>query len=93
MFFHSVMYGTKSLDLEEDAQEATRKIATRIARKTTRKGQGKQRDKQHKYQHILYQNQNFISISLKNIVPLLAIIKKMKKNILLCSLFYIARTI
>jgi len=56
--------------LEENAQEATRKITTRIARKTTRKGQGKQRDKQHKYQNIPYQNQNFISISRKNIVAL-----------------------
>ena len=42
----------KSLDLEENAQKATRKIATRIVRKTTRKktmkGRGKQRGKQHK---------------------------------------------
>ena len=30
----------------------------------------KQREKQHKYQNIPYQNQNFISISRKNIVPL-----------------------
>ena len=56
--------------MEENAQEATRKIATRIARKTTGKERGKQREKQHNYQNIPYQNQNFISISRKNIVPL-----------------------
>ena len=58
MFFHSVMYGTKSLDLEENAQEATRKE------------RGKQHKYQLKYHNIPYQNQNFISISRKNIVPL-----------------------
>jgi hypothetical protein len=42
--------------LEENAQEATRKT--------------KQSGKQHKYQNIPYQNQNFISISQKIIVPL-----------------------
>ena len=35
-----------------------------------KKQRGKQRGKQHKYQNIPYQNQNFISISRKNIVPL-----------------------
>ena len=42
--------------MEENVQEATRKT--------------KQSGKQHKYQNIPYQNQNFISISRKNIVPL-----------------------
>jgi hypothetical protein len=44
--------------LEENAQEATRKE------------RGKQHKYQLKYQNIPYQNQNFISISRKNIVPL-----------------------
>ena len=48
--------------MEENAQEATRKERR------------EQREKQHKYQlkyqNIPYQNQNFISISRKNIVPL-----------------------
>ena len=48
---HSALYGTKSLDLEENAQDATRK--TKLSRK------------QPKYQNIPYQNQNFISISQK----------------------------
>ena len=43
--------------MEENAQEATRKT--------------KQSGKQHKYQHIPYQNQNFISISRKSIVPVM----------------------
>ena len=51
-------YTNKSLDLEENAQEATRKE------------RGKQHKYQLKYQNIPYQNQNFISISRKNIVPL-----------------------
>lgn len=49
---HSALYGTKSLDLEENAQDATRK--TKLSRK------------QPKYQNIPYQNQNFISISHSN---------------------------
>ena len=44
--------------MEENAQEATRKE------------RGKQHKYQLKYQNIPYQNQNFISISRKNIVPL-----------------------
>ena len=47
--------------MEENAQEA--------ARKERRKQRGKQHKYQHKYQNIPYQNQNFISISRKNIVP------------------------
>ena len=50
---HSALYGTKSLDLEENAQDATRK--TKLSRK------------QPKYQNIPYQNQNFISISTKKV--------------------------
>ena len=44
--------------MKENAQEATRKE------------RGKQHKYQLKYQNIPYQNQNFISISRKNIVPL-----------------------
>lgn len=44
--------------MEENAQEATRKE------------RGKQHKYQLKYQNIPYQNQNFISISRKIIVPL-----------------------
>ena len=52
--------------MEENAQEATRKE------------RGKQREKKHKYQHIPYQNQNFISISRKKVVPLCSFSEKMK---------------
>ena len=48
--------------MEENAQEA--------ARKERRKQRGKQHKYQHKYHTFPYQNQNFISISRKNIVPL-----------------------
>ena len=48
------------LDLEENAQEATRK-ATQF---------------QRKYHTFPYQNQNFISISRKNIVPLCSFSEK-----------------
>ena len=44
--------------MEENAQEATREE------------RGKQHKYQNNYQNIPYQNQNFISISRKNIVPL-----------------------
>ena len=57
--------------MEENAQEA--------ARKERRKQRGKQHN-QHNYQNIPYQNQNFISISRKNIVPLSGGSRGYRKN-------------
>ena len=50
----------------------------RMTQKITRKERGKQHKYQLKYQNIPYQNQNFISISRKNIVPLCGFSEKMK---------------
>ena len=62
--------------MEENAQEATRE----------------ERGKQHKYQTIPYQNQNFISISRKIIVPWMAVFSvifalKPQKNLLNSKIF------
>ena len=69
------MYGTKSLDLEENAQEATRKERGKNAERTRKATQISTQISKHPYQ-----NQNIICLSLKNIVPLLAIMKKNEKK-------------
>ena len=65
------------------------------ARGTLRKERREQREKQHKYQHnyqnIPYQNQNFISISRKNIVPLWYIFCYRKMNDLCLSVYAVVR--
>ena len=71
--------------MEENAQEATREE------------RGKQHKYQLKYHNIPYQNQNFISISRKNIVPLddgIERVKEIYKNNALrerCSFLYYRR--